>query len=81
MIAIQKKSEPEGLAQLRQKAIDEELSPKEAYALLRNPLKEQVRDRPVEEQGKICAYCMCRIPRGSCNNTNYFGTYGAAQPW
>lgn len=31
MIAIQKKSEPEGLAQLRQKAIDEELSPKEAY--------------------------------------------------
>ena len=63
MIAIQKKSEPEGLAQLRQKAIDEELSPKEAYALLRNPLKEQVRDRPVEEQGKICAYCMCRIPR------------------
>ena len=63
MIAIQKKSEPEGLAQLRQKAIDEELSPKEAYALLRNPLKEQVRDRPVEEQGQICAYCMCRIPR------------------
>lgn len=55
MIAIQKGSEPEGLAQLRQKAIDEELSPKESYALLKNPLKGQVRDRLVEEQGKIDA--------------------------
>lgn len=63
MIAIQKGSEPEGLAELRQKAIDEGLSPKEAYALLKNPLKGQVRDKLVEEQGQICAYCMCRIPR------------------
>lgn len=63
MIAIQKKSEPEGLAQLRQKAMDEGLSPTKAYALLKNPLKEQVRDSLVEEQGQICAYCMCRIPR------------------
>lgn len=67
MIAIQKGSEPEGLAQLRQKAIDEELSPKESYALLKNPLKGQVRDRLVEEQGQICAYCMCRIPRQDVN--------------
>ncbi len=63
MIAIQKRREPEGLARLRQKAIEKELSPKESYALLKNPLKEQVRDSLVEEQGQICAYCMCRIPR------------------
>lgn len=63
MIAIQKRSEPNGLAQLRQQAVDAGLSSKNAYDTLRNPLKSQVRNNLVEEQGSLCAYCMCRIPR------------------
>lgn len=63
MIAIRKGNEPDGLARLRQKAIRRGLSPAEAYALLKNPLKQEVRDKLVEEQGQLCAYCMCRIPR------------------
>lgn len=63
MIPIQKKAEPVGLTHLRQKAVDASLSPKAAYDKLRNPLKKQVRDSLVEEQGQLCAYCMCKIPR------------------
>lgn len=63
MIAIQKGQEPEGLESLRRQAAEEGLSPKKAYALLKNPLKKQVRNRLIEEQGRLCAYCMCRIPR------------------
>lgn len=63
MIAIQKKTEPAGLMQLRQRAVAAGLSPKDAYATLRGQLKSTVRDSLVEEQGQLCAYCMCRIPR------------------
>ena len=63
MIAIQKTVEPAGLAELRRQAVEARLSPKEAYDTLKNPLKTTVRDSLVEEQGQLCAYCMCRIPR------------------
>lgn len=63
MIEIQKGKEPAGLARLRGIAAAAGLSPKEAYARLKNPLKARVRQSLVEEQGGLCAYCMCRIPR------------------
>lgn len=63
MIGIQKRTEPIGLAELRQSTAAAGLSPKEAYKRLRSPLKGQVRQSLVEEQGGLCAYCMCRIPR------------------
>lgn len=63
MIKIQKGNEPEKLKKLRQKTIAAKLSPKEAYQKLKNPLKEQVRQCLVKEQGGLCAYCMCKIPR------------------
>ena len=63
MIAIQKKAEPAELAELRHQAERLMLSPEEAYDTLKNPLKAMVRDSLVDEQGQLCAYCMCRIPR------------------
>lgn len=63
MIFIQKKSEPEGLRLLREEAARRGLSPEQAYNTLRNPLKKDVLDALVKEQGRLCAYCMCRIPR------------------
>ncbi|MGX8852170.1 retron system putative HNH endonuclease [Amedibacillus sp. YH-ame10] len=63
MIPIQKNAEPIALAQLRQKCIDENCSPDAAYKRLRNPLKKDVRRSLIDEQGGLCAYCMCKIPR------------------
>lgn len=68
MIPITKKAEPDGLAELRQQAIERGLSPEEAYDTLCNPLKEHVRDSLVEEQGGLCAYCMCKIPRSDAGD-------------
>lgn len=68
MIPITKKAEPDGLAELRQQAIDQGLAPEEAYDTLCNPLKEHVRSSLVEEQGGLCAYCMCRIPRSDAGD-------------
>ncbi|MGL4854340.1 MAG: retron system putative HNH endonuclease, partial [Lentisphaeria bacterium] len=62
MIAINKNAAPDGLIALRKKAIEGNLSPKDAYSSLKNPLKSDVRNCLIEEQGRICAYCMCRIP-------------------
>lgn len=39
------------------------LSPEDAYKRLKNPLKSEVRNSLVNEQGGLCAYCMCKIPR------------------
>ena len=61
MIPIKKGSEPSELTKLREENAG--LSPKEAYEQLRNPLKKKVRQQLVDEQGGLCAYCMCRIPR------------------
>ncbi len=63
MIAISKNAEPDGLANLRHNAIQRNLSPKAAFKTLRDPLKSRVRIALQQEQGELCAYCMCRIPR------------------
>lgn len=65
MIEIKKGVEPEGLQALRVRAKNEGLSPEEAYIKLNqnSQLKEKVKKSLINEQGKLCAYCMCRIPR------------------
>ena len=65
MIEIKKGVEPEGLRALRVRAKNEGLSPEEAYKKLNkdSQLKEKVKKSLINEQGKLCAYCMCRIPR------------------
>ena len=62
MILIRKLPAPPELDELKRKAEEQGLSDKEAYDLLRNPLKTQVRDALMHEQGHLCAYCMRRIP-------------------
>lgn len=63
MIPIHKSVEPDGLSVLRQNAIRQGLTQEEAYATLKGQLKEDVRNSLVAEQGQLCAYCMCHIPR------------------
>lgn len=63
MIPIIKKQPPRRLEQLRQKGMREHWTPYIAYSKLKNPLKAQVRQQLVDEQGELCAYCMCAIPR------------------
>ena len=62
MILIKKSPAPPELDELKRKAEEQGLSDKEAYDLLRNPLKAQVREALMCEQGHLCAYCMRRIP-------------------
>lgn len=62
MILINKSDAPVELEALKQEAEKQNLSDKEAYDLLRNPLKRMVREALVKEQGHLCAYCMRRIP-------------------
>lgn len=63
MIPIKKGLPLSDLVLLQQKAQEVGASPEDAFAMLRNPLKGLVRDQLVTEQGGLCAYCMCRIPR------------------
>lgn len=63
MIEVRKGSEPDGLKQLREECLTDHLSPKESYAMLRNPLKNQVLECLKRDQGQLCVYCMSRIPR------------------
>lgn len=63
MIEIKKGTEPAGLRELRDRAAAMGLSPEEAYNTLRGSLKDGVRDALISEQGQLCAYCMCKIPR------------------
>lgn len=62
MILIHKSPAPPDLEVLKKEAEKQGLSDKEGYDLLRNPLKEQVREALMQEQGHLCAYCMRRIP-------------------
>lgn len=62
MIPIKRGEPPQELVELQKWAESQHLSPKAAYDALQNPLKEQVRKQLVEEQGGLCAYCMCHIP-------------------
>ena len=64
MILIKKQAAPPELEALKAQAEKAHLSDSEAYNLLRNPLKQQVRDLLMQEQGHLCAYCMRRIPDG-----------------
>ncbi len=63
MIPIKKGTPPQALNELKNRAIRKGLSPKDAYKTLKNPLKTEVLNNLVEEQGHLCAYCMCSIPR------------------
>ena len=63
MIEISKNNEPSELIKMRQNAANRNLSSNDAYSMLKNPLKSVVLDSLIEEQGQLCAYCMCRIPR------------------
>lgn len=63
MIPIRKGTEPARLKRLRKAADSRGLSPEDAYATLKGPLKRDVRKKLTKEQGGLCAYCMCRIPR------------------
>ncbi len=62
MIKINKSTPPIGLIELQKKAVSENLNANEAYNILHNPLKDQVRQALIKEQGHLCAYCMRRIP-------------------
>lgn len=62
MILIKKQAAPQELEALKSEAEKKHLSDSEAYNLLRNPLKQQVRESLMQEQGHLCAYCMRRIP-------------------
>lgn len=62
MILIHKSPAPPALEALKKEAEKQGLSDKEGYDLLRNPLKKQVREALMQEQGHLCAYCMHRIP-------------------
>lgn len=63
MIPIRKGSENPALTQLRLACEQEGLSPQKSYEQLGNPLKTTVRQQLLKEQGHLCAYCMCQLPR------------------
>lgn len=63
MITINKRPSPAKLEEKRQQAIASGKSEEEAYKELKNPLKDQIRTMLMEDQGHLCAYCMCEIPR------------------
>lgn len=62
MILIKKFPASSDLETLKKEAEEQGLSDKDGYAKLRNPLKTQVRNLLMQEQGHLCAYCMRRIP-------------------
>lgn len=62
MIEIVKNQETEGLKALRESEDVKGLSPGAAFKMLRNPLKSEVIESLLCEQGHLCVYCMCRIP-------------------
>lgn len=63
MIPIYKQPEPPELTVLRQRAAADGATPAAAYARLKGNRKEIVKRSLLLEQGKLCAYCMCGIPR------------------
>lgn len=63
MIEIKKGIEPDELKKLREDPEVKSLAPKDAFKMLMNPLKAQIAEQLKKEQGQLCVYCMCRIPR------------------
>ena len=62
MIEIKKTPAPPELVILQQKAVSQGLTANEAYKTLQNPLKKDVINQLMLDQGHLCAYCMRRIP-------------------
>lgn len=62
MIRIKKSESPKELIDLRKKALLEGKNVKETFESLRNPLKSNVTELLMKDQGHLCAYCMRRIP-------------------
>lgn len=62
MIKIKKTVAPSELVILQQDAVAQNLSANEAYDTLRNPLKRDIIDQLMRDQGHLCAYCMRKIP-------------------
>ena len=62
MILINKTQPLSELTALQQEAVDNGLDADSAFEKLRNPLKKQVLQQLLREQGHLCAYCMRRIP-------------------
>lgn len=67
MIVVKKSAEPKELKTLREECLAAGLPPKESFAMLRNPLKQKVLESLKRDQGQLCVYCMCRIPREPSN--------------
>ena len=63
MIPVKKGAEPAKLKTLREEAALKKLSPESAYDTLKNPEKREVLEALKRDQGQLCVYCMCRIPR------------------
>ena len=70
MIVVKKGLEPDGLKELREDPSVARLAPKDAYKMLMNPLKQEVIDSLKHDQGQLCVYCMCRIPRNDKDPEN-----------
>lgn len=62
MILINKLPSLPELEALKKDAESRGLTDKEGYETLSNPLKTQVKESLMKEQGHLCAYCMRRIP-------------------
>ena len=60
MIYIVKKHEPRELTEYRESESSTGVRP--TYDSMSSDLHEYVLSKLVEEQGGLCAYCMCRIP-------------------
>ena len=73
MIKINKRSAPQKLIELKERIIRTGLTPEQEYRKLKNPLKEEVRECLMKEQGHLCAYCMRRIPDERVDGTGIPG--------
>jgi len=62
MILIKKNTPPDELVELKRQAEQQGLDNNEGYKLLVNPLKKQIVESLMREQGHLCAYCMREIP-------------------
>lgn len=62
MIKINKSQAMPELIALQKEAIENGLDADSAFESLRNPLKAQVTQQLMCDQGSLCAYCMRRIP-------------------
>ena len=69
MIPIKKGPEPLFLAARRQEAMKKGYDANKAYGKLKSKHKKKIRECLVSEQGNLCAYCMCEIPRGDVDES------------